>query len=127
MHQRRASDARTGAAGAGRMMSGRYAASEPSLSKAVNVNPEIAGCGLWCNSIFAKLNVIDDDLRKRLSDELRFLGIQLQMARGHPLVNLFNAGSNFINHPNGYSGLVENVDLSIISTAMDTESMLIGN
>ena len=79
----------------------------------------------------AEMNVIDADLRKLLSTaqpyELRFLRIQLQTVRGHPSVDLFNAGSNFIDHPNGCCGLVEDVDLSIISIAMDTETMLVGD
>ena len=80
---------------------------------AVKMNPEIADCGLWCSGTVAELNVIDADLRKLLSttqpDELRFLRIQLQAVRGHPSVDLFNAGSDFIDHPNGFWGLVEDV------------------
>ena len=98
---------------------------------AVEMNPEIADCGLGSNCMVAEMNVIDANLRKLLSttqpDELRFLGIQLQTVRGHPSVDLFNAGSNFIDHPNGFCGLVEDVDLSIISLAMDTKTMLVGD
>ena len=96
---------------------------------AVEMNPEIADCGLGSNCMVAEMNVIDANLRKLLSttqpDELRFLRIQLQAVRGHPSVDLFNAGSNFVDHPNGFCGLVEDVDLFIISIAMDTKTMLV--
>ena len=98
---------------------------------AVKMNDEIADCGLGCSSMVAERrtwSMPSFESFCRLPSQINcLLGIQFQPVRGLPSVDLCNARSNLIDHPNDCCGLVENVDLSVVSIAMDTESMLVGD
>ena len=56
VHALTESDTRTGAARAGRMMSGRYV--HMNLHCQFKMNPEIKDCGMGCNSMVAEINVM---------------------------------------------------------------------